>query len=86
MVFEFDIEKSEANKKKHGIDFHEAQNLWEDPNQVLIPARTMDEPRYLLLGKSKNKIWSAIFTIRQGKIRIISVRRSRKIEEEFYKS
>ncbi len=86
MVFEFDIEKSEANKKKHGIDFHEAQNLWEDPNQVLIPARTMDEPRYLLLGKSKNKIWSAIFTIRQGKIRIISVRRSRKNEEEFYKS
>ena len=85
MVFEFDQQKSISNKEKHGIDFTEAQFLWQDPEFIMIPARTSDEKRYLLIGKYKNKIWSAIFTIRNKKIRIISVRRSRKNEEEIYK-
>ncbi len=86
MEFEFDIKKSEVNKKKHGIDFNEAKNLWDDPDQIIIPARTFDEPRYLLIGKFENKIWSAIFTFRNNNIRIISVRRSRRDEEKIYKS
>jgi uncharacterized protein len=32
MKFEFDPEKSNHNKKKHGIDFLEAQTLWDDPD------------------------------------------------------
>ena len=86
MTFEFDNQKSERNKKKHGIDFVEAQRIWEDPEVVMIPARTIGESRYLLIGMYDNRIWSAIFTLRNQKIRIISVRRSRKNEEEIYRS
>ncbi len=86
MTFEFDKQKSKRNKEKHGIDFVEAQRIWEDPEFVMIPARTIGESRYLLIGKYNNRIWSAIFTLRNQKIRLISVRRSRKNEEEIYRS
>ena len=43
MDFEFDKRKSQINKKKHGIDFIEAQALWDDPDRIEIPAKTIDE-------------------------------------------
>ncbi|MFI5175745.1 MAG: BrnT family toxin, partial [Terriglobia bacterium] len=46
MEFEFDPQKSGANQAKHGIDFIEAQKLWEDSDVLEIPARTDDEPRF----------------------------------------
>ena len=85
-MFEFDNYKSELNKKKHGIDFDEAQQLWEDKDRIIIPAKDTDEPRYLLIAKDNSKHWSAIFTLRTQKIRIISVRRSRPKEIEIYES
>ena len=36
--FEYDLAKSEANLAKHGIDFNAAQELWDDPNLIEIPA------------------------------------------------
>ena len=78
MEFEFDPQKSEANKKKHGIDFYEAQTLWDDPHVIEIPVRTSDEPRFLIIGRISGKHWSGVITYRSGNIRIISVRRSRK--------
>jgi hypothetical protein len=82
--FEYDIAKSKANKKKHGIDFIEAQALWEDPDLIEIPAKTSDEPRFLMIGRISNKHWSAVITYRGEKIRIISVRRSRPEEVKIY--
>ena len=84
MEFDFDARKSEENKRKHGIDFLEAQALGDDPDLIEIPARTVDEPRYLVIGRIKDKHWSGIITYRDEKIRIISVRRSRKEEVEIY--
>lgn len=84
--FEFDIPKSENNKKKHGIDFYEAQELWEDPDFIEIPLITTDEKRFLVIGKISEKCWSAIITYRSEKVRLISVRRSRKEEVEIYES
>jgi len=86
MEFEFDGAKSRTNREKHGIDFIEAQLLWEDPDRVVIPARTSDEPRYLLIERLAEKHWSAVFTLRRDKIRIISVRRSRNEEVDIYES
>jgi uncharacterized DUF497 family protein len=86
MEFEFDEIKSQKNKVKHGLDFVEAQVLWEDVDLVEIPARTEDEPRSLVIGKIESKLWSAIITYRNEKIRIISVRRSRTGEREIYES
>ena len=84
MEFEFDKRKSQINKKKHGIDFIEAKALWNDPDRIEIPAKTVDENRFLIIGKISEKHWSSIITYRNEKIRIISVRRSRKEEIEIY--
>ena len=86
MEFEFDKRKSNINKKKHGIDFIEIQDLWQDPDRIEIPAKTIDEPRFIVIGKVSDRHWSAIFTYRGEKIRIISVRRSRKEEIAIYES
>jgi len=84
MDFEFDPWKSVSNKSKHGVDFHEAQALWDDPDLIEIPLRTSDEARFLVIGKISEKAWSGIITYRSSKIRIISVRRSRKEEVDIY--
>ena len=86
MEFEFDKRKSNINKKKHGIDFIEIQDLWQDPDRIEIPAKTIDEPRFIVVGKISEKHWSIIYTCRGEKIRIISARRSRKEEIEIYES
>ena len=85
-MFEFDKNKSQSNLKKHGIDFIEAQKLWEDPDLIKIPAKTIDEIRYLVIGKIENIHWSGIITERGDNIRIISVRHSRKKEIVLYES
>ena len=86
MEFEFDPEKSTSNKKKHGIDFVEAQALWDDLDFIEIPLVTVDEPRYLVIGMIEGKHWSGIITYREERVRIISVRRSRKEERVIYES
>jgi uncharacterized DUF497 family protein len=86
MNFEFDPQKSDTNKQKHGIDFIEAQALWEDPDLLEIPARTEDEPRFLVVGKINGKHWSGVITYRDDVIRIISVRRARNEEVDVYES
>jgi uncharacterized protein len=86
MEFEFDPIKSDSNKEKHGIDFCDAQALWNDPDLIEIPVKTTDEPRFLVIGNVSGKHWSGVITYRSGKIRIISVRRSRKEEVEIYES
>jgi uncharacterized DUF497 family protein len=86
MEFEYDKRKSQINKKKHGIDFIEAQALWGDQERIEIPARTIDESRSLIIGKISDEYWSAVLTYRNDKVRIISVRRSRKEEIEIYES
>jgi uncharacterized protein len=86
MPFEYDSKKSQTNREKHGIDFEDAQALWIDEDRVEIPAKTLDEPRYLVVGKISGKHWSAVITYRGENVRIISVRRSRDEEIELYES
>ncbi|WP_028304587.1 BrnT family toxin [Oceanospirillum maris] len=85
-IFEFDDEKSQESRHKHGIDFHDAQALWEDQDLLEVRAKSSDEPRYLVIGLIGMKHWSAVITYRGEKIRLISVRRSRKREVELYES
>ncbi len=86
MGFEYDPEKSAENKRKHGVDFEEAQALWSDSALLEIPARVSDEPRWVVIGRLAEKHWSAVITRRNDNVRIISVRRSRDEEVEFYES
>lgn len=86
ITFEFDEAKSQANLQKHGINFIAAQNLWNDPGLLEVPAKTEDEPRYLMIGLIQGKHWSAVIAYRGTKIRLISVRRSRTEEVALYES
>jgi uncharacterized DUF497 family protein len=86
MPFEYDSKKSQSNHEKHGIDFEKAQAIWDDADYLEIPVKTLDELRWLVIGKIGGKCWSAVITYRADNIRIISVRRSREEEIELYES
>jgi len=84
MVFDYDPQKSESNKIKHGIDFKAASAVWEDASLVILRSKHLEEERFLAIGQYKNKIWTVVFTQRTDKIRIISARRSRDEEVAYY--
>ena len=86
MKFEWDENKSESNKIKHGIDFEGAQLLWEDCDRVEIAIQSEGEQRYLTIGLMHNKHWTAIITYRESNVRLISVRRSRTDEVSIYEN
>ena len=86
MEFEYDPRKSAKNKAKHGLDFEEAQDLWQNPDGIGFPAPSEDEKRFALLGALHRKLWVAFYTLRDGRIRLISVRRARKGERKMYES
>ena len=83
-MFEYDDKKSKANFKKHGIDFETAQLLWNDTFFLEIPAKTLNEPRFIVIGLIGNEHWSGVITYRENNIRIISVHRSRREEIDLY--
>ncbi|MBM4207987.1 MAG: BrnT family toxin [Gammaproteobacteria bacterium] len=85
-TFEYDEAKSRINLSKHGIDFIEAQRLWHDPMVLEIPAKTEDEPRHIVIGMIDGKHWSAVITYRGANIQLISIRRSRSEEINYYES
>lgn len=83
MGFEYSPDKSELNKEKHGIDFEEAKAIWGADN-VILPAITKGERRYMIIGKIDEEIYSCIFTMRERNVRIISCRKSRDKEKRIY--
>lgn len=84
MEFDFDLTKSQSNKEKHGVDFVDAQLLWLDSMLLEVPVRSVDEPRFLVIGKIGSRHWSGVVTYREKIVRIITARRSRKEEAEIY--
>ena len=86
MEFEFDSDKSMSNLEKHGINFSDAKQLWRDPKVLIVKARQVTEPRWIAIACIDRKFWSAIFTYRGERIRIISVRRSMAREIALYES
>lgn len=84
MRFDFDPDTSEVNQEMHGIDFQAVQALWDDPDLLLIPVRTEDEPRLLAIGRIAGKHWSVIIPFRDEAVRLIAARRSRKSEVLLY--
>ena len=86
MLFEFDPAKSGANKAKHGIDFEEAQELWNDMAGISLKAKnTTGEIRFARIAKYEGKLWFCVYTMRGSKIRIITTRRARPYEEKQYR-
>ncbi len=84
MKFEFDENKSQRNLEKHGIDFVEAQELWDDSRRIEIAAECKGEPRFVTFASYAGAIWVAVITYRRNAIRIISVRRATREEASIY--
>lgn len=84
MRFEFDPAKSARNKRKHGIDFVEAQAVWTDAARMERPVVSATEPRFQVIGQIGDQLWSAFITYRHDTIRLISVRRARHDERDDY--
>lgn len=84
MKYEYDPNKSVANREKHGIDFEEAKALWQDVDVLQVRVNRPGEERYIIIGRIGGKHWTAVITYRGTYIRIISVRRARKEEVTLY--
>ena len=85
MKFVFDVKKSQLNLQKHGIDFVAAQALWDDPGLMEIATRLVKrEMRSILIGRIGATHWTAVVTYRANFTRLISVRRARTEEIQFY--
>jgi len=82
--FEFDPDKSASNQLKHGIDFIEAQELWLVRAVVVRSDRT-GEVRYARIATlCDGNLWTAIYTHREAKIRISSVRKASRSDRKLY--
>ena len=84
MIFEYDQNISVANEAKHGINFEQAQEIWNDPGAIKIKESIQSEKRDLAKGKIGDKFWTVVWTLRGQNIRIISVRRARRKEIKSY--
>ncbi|MEM9008468.1 MAG: BrnT family toxin [Cyanobacteria bacterium P01_F01_bin.86] len=87
--FEWDPQKAESNRKKHGISFEEAKTAFYDDNARLIhdPEHSQDEDRYILLGLSqilRLLIVCHVYRENDEVIRIISARPATKAEYRQY--
>jgi uncharacterized protein len=87
LEFEWDAEKAEANRKKHGVPFSEAVTVFGDPLSVLIPDpdHSAREERFLLLGRSRTgRLLVVSHTERVERIRLISARPATRMEKRDY--
>ena len=83
MEFEYDPRKSETNAEKQGIDFEEAQELW-DSDLLEFTANVKGERRFKAIGLIGAGYWAAVYTVREKRIRIIAVRRATLKERSLY--
>ncbi len=86
MNFEWDENKNSSNKKKHGIDFNDAKNVFKDENRKITSdiRKNYGENRWKIIGKIYGTIISVIYTMRNKAVRIISARKSSRKEREEY--
>lgn len=86
MDFEFDPRKDDLNAGKHGIRFRTAQQLWISPGVEVDFGMVNGEERHGRLAAFEDEIWLAVFTLRHGAIRLISVRRASTNEIRIYET
>lgn len=85
MAIEWDIKKNQINIEKHGIDFVDANKIFENPILTKIDDRIdYKEKRWIGIGKLEQVIVVLVYTIRGNNIRIISIRKANKIERKIY--
>jgi len=89
VLFEWDPNKELPNIRKHHVSFSEATSVFFDPLSITAPDPVHGEfePRYLILGLSKNnRLLTVAHTDRGSAIRIISARRADRKERRQYEN
>ena len=78
--FEWDAEKAASNLAKHGVGFHQAARVWDDPRHVVLPdeKHSSDELRFYAFGEVDGNVLTVRFTPRGDKARIIGAGQWRK--------
>jgi uncharacterized DUF497 family protein len=87
VILEWDLAKAASNLAKHGVDFHEAGTVLDDPLSVTFPDpdHSLDEQRFLTIGASlSGRILVVAHTDRGEAVRLISGRRATPTERRFY--
>jgi hypothetical protein len=85
MAFEWDEVKRLKNIKTHNLDFIRAKEIWENPVlEIRSPQTHHGEERFLAIGKMENIFITVVYTWRSENRRLISARRARKNEKEYY--
>jgi hypothetical protein len=87
MLFEWDRSKAEANLRKHGVSFEEAQTIFTDPLSITLPDpdHSEDEQRFVDMGVSNQKrVLVVVYTERGLRIRLISAREATAKERKKY--
>lgn len=86
MIAEFDPDKDEANRAKHGVPLLFGVRVFSDPELAIIPTLLIgdEEERFKAVGSIDGKLWTAIHVWRGTTVRLISVRRSNDGEQRDY--
>ncbi len=88
MEFEWDEKKEKINIRKHGVDFGEAQEAFEDENAIDDydeSHSSNEEHRFALIGLSTKRLLFVSYTVRRNAvIRLISARKANQNQERFY--
>lgn len=87
--FEWDDEKAESNRRKHGVSFDEAATIFNDPNIATIsdPDHSDTEERFVSIGLSViARLLTVIHAFRKTRIRLISARKATKAEKKKYEN
>ena len=84
-MFTWDETKRKLNLAKHGIDFHDAAAIFEGPLVTVEDTREdYGEPRYIALGLLEGVVVSLLYTGRNDRVRLISIRKALKHETRFF--
>lgn len=88
MDIEYDADKDEINRFKHGLPLSFGRQVFNDPDGLILPSfRPVDgEDRYKVVGMVEGKLYTAVYVLRDERIRMISVRRSNSSERRDYDS
>lgn len=87
MIFRWDQKKAQTNVQKHGIGFHEAATVLEDPLSTTFPDpdHSEAEERLITVGMSARKRLLVVAHTEVGDvIRIISARHVTRRERRYY--
>jgi uncharacterized DUF497 family protein len=86
MEFDWDPAKDAANRRKHGVSFEQATEVFEDHSKVgwLCSYPEDEEERFIVIGRQGWRIVTVVYTLRGTTTRLISARKASRSERRAY--